>query len=130
MQCPSCGTLGMTFKKFDKTLGQGELAISLSGLKAHVCAFCEEFVLDARSYRRWVEAQERYVEASRASETHRVRIKLNVSQRELAQAMGVGTLAVSRYERGATTPSGPFLRLLRMLDKRPELFQELRAVHA
>jgi HTH-type transcriptional regulator / antitoxin MqsA len=130
MQCPACITEAMAFKSIDKTIGQGAMAVPLTGLKAHVCAACGEFVLDARSYRRWAAAQDQYVAAARASETHRVRVKLNVSQRELAEAMGVGTLAVSRYERGATTPSGPFLRLLRILDKRPELLQELRNVAA
>ena len=130
MQCGSCGFATTEFKTFDKTLGHGRNAIFLQALRGDVCSACGDSVLDVESYGRWVEAQTRYVEAARASETHRVRIKLNVSQRELAQAMGVGTLAVSRYERGATTPSGPFLRLLRILDKRPELFQELRAVDA
>jgi YgiT-type zinc finger domain-containing protein len=67
MQCPACATEAMTFKSIDKTIGQGAMAVPLTGLKAHVCASCGEFVLDARSYRRWAAAQDQYV-AARASE--------------------------------------------------------------
>jgi YgiT-type zinc finger domain-containing protein len=40
MQCPACGKEAMTFKSIDKTIGQGAMAVPLTGLKAHVCAAC------------------------------------------------------------------------------------------
>lgn len=57
----------------------------------------------------------------------RLRQQFNVTQRELAEMMGVGTLAVSRYERGSTTPTAPFLKLLRIMVKRPDLMSDVRA---
>lgn len=56
----------------------------------------------------------------------RVRQKLNLSQREAGGILKVGENAFDKYERGLVEPSGPTSQLLRLLDRHPELVDELR----
>jgi len=56
----------------------------------------------------------------------RVRQKLNLSQREAGGLLKVGENAFDKYERGLVEPSGPTSQLLRLLDRHPELIEELR----
>jgi HTH-type transcriptional regulator/antitoxin MqsA len=56
----------------------------------------------------------------------RVRAKLKLSQREAGGLLKVGENAFDKYERGLVEPSGPTSQLLRLLDKHPELIDELR----
>lgn len=56
----------------------------------------------------------------------RVREKLNLSQREAGGLLKVGENAFDKYERGLVEPSGPTSQLLRLLDRHPELVEELR----
>jgi HTH-type transcriptional regulator/antitoxin MqsA len=56
----------------------------------------------------------------------RVRRKLKLSQREAGGLLKVGENAFDKYERGLVEPSGPTSQLLRLLDKHPELIDDLR----
>ena len=56
----------------------------------------------------------------------RVREKLKLSQREAGGLLKVGESAFDKYERGLIEPSGPTSQLLRLLDRHPELLNELR----
>lgn len=56
----------------------------------------------------------------------RVREKLRLSQREAGGLLKVGESAFDKYERGLVEPSGPTSQLLRLLDRHPELAEELR----
>ena len=56
----------------------------------------------------------------------RVREKLKLSQREAGGLLKVGENAFDKYERGLIEPSGPTSQLLRLLDRYPELLNELR----
>lgn len=56
----------------------------------------------------------------------RVRKKLKLSQREAGGLLKVGENAFDKYERGLVEPSGPTSQLLKLLDRHPELIEELR----
>jgi HTH-type transcriptional regulator / antitoxin MqsA len=56
----------------------------------------------------------------------RVRRKLKLSQREAGALLRVGENAFDKYERGLVEPSGPTIQLMRVLDRHPELAEELR----
>jgi HTH-type transcriptional regulator/antitoxin MqsA len=56
----------------------------------------------------------------------RVRAKLKLSQREAGALFKVGENAFDKYERGLVEPSGPTSQLLRVLDRHPEIVDELR----
>jgi HTH-type transcriptional regulator/antitoxin MqsA len=54
-----------------------------------------------------------------------LRTKLKLSQRKAGQLFGVGERAFDKYERGLVMPSGPAAKLMRLLDRHPELVKDL-----
>ena len=56
----------------------------------------------------------------------RVRTKLRLSQREAGALLKVGENAFDKYERGLVEPSGPTSQLIKILDRHPEIADELR----
>ncbi len=56
-----------------------------------------------------------------------VRKKLALDQREAAEIFGGGVNAFSRYETGKTRPPVALMKLLKVLEKHPELLEEVRA---
>ena len=56
-----------------------------------------------------------------------VRKKLDLDQREAAEIFGGGVNAFSRYENGKTKPPLALVKLLKMLDRHPDLLAEVRA---
>ena len=63
---------------------------------------------------------------SGADNDPRVRAKLKLSQRDAGALFKVGENAFDKYERGLIEPSGPTIQLMTLLDKHPELVDELR----
>jgi HTH-type transcriptional regulator / antitoxin MqsA len=61
------------------------------------------------------------------STIRRVRTKLKLSQREAGAVFRVGENAFDKYERGLVEPSGPTIQLMTLLDRHPELVDDLRS---
>ncbi|TDR29115.1 type II toxin-antitoxin system MqsA family antitoxin [Aquamicrobium defluvii] len=61
------------------------------------------------------------------STIRRVRRKLKLSQREAGGLLKVGENAFDKYERGLIEPSGPTSQLLKLLERHPELVEDLRS---
>jgi HTH-type transcriptional regulator/antitoxin MqsA len=57
----------------------------------------------------------------------RVRKKLDLDQRQAADIFGGGVNAFSRYENGKTKPSLALVKLLKVLDRHPDLLNEVKA---
>ena len=57
-----------------------------------------------------------------------VRKKLRLDQREAAEIFGGGINAFSRYESGKTKPPLALVKLLKLLDRHPDLLNEVRSV--
>jgi len=57
----------------------------------------------------------------------KVRKKLDLDQREAADIFGGGVNAFSRYENGKTKPPLALVKLLKVLDRHPDLLKEVRA---
>lgn len=56
-----------------------------------------------------------------------VRKKLALDQREATELFGGGVNAFLRYETGKTKPSLALVKLLKVLDRNPELLNEVRS---
>uniref|UniRef100_UPI0001C2FA74 HTH-type transcriptional regulator MQSA (ygiT/b3021) n=1 Tax=Escherichia coli (strain K12) TaxID=83333 RepID=UPI0001C2FA74 len=56
----------------------------------------------------------------------KVRKKLSLTQKEASEIFGGGVNAFSRYEKGNAQPHPSTIKLLRVLDKHPELLNEIR----
>lgn len=59
-------------------------------------------------------------------EIRKIRAKLKLSQREAGELFKVGENAFDKYERGLIEPSGPTIQLMKLLNRHPELLNELR----
>ncbi len=55
-----------------------------------------------------------------------VRKKLHLDQREAAEIFGGGVNAFSRYENGKTQPPLALVKLLKVLDKHPDMLEEIK----
>jgi HTH-type transcriptional regulator/antitoxin MqsA len=79
---------------------------------------------------RYAEALEKLrlkVDAEESAELMRIRKKLKLSQRRAAVIAGGGVNAFSRYENGKAKPVAAVVNLFRLLDKHPELINEIPA---
>ena len=131
MKCPHCGHPETETRICDETLFYENQSLTLHKMQGDFCPLCGEGVWDTESYRRYTEAQAALLRAARAdvgAEIRRIRISLNLTQKQLSKAFGVGPLAFSRYERGETRPPAPLVKLLRLLERHPALLPEVRVV--
>jgi HTH-type transcriptional regulator / antitoxin MqsA len=131
MKCPNCGHPEMAAKTRDETLSYGNQSLTLHAMHGEFCPACGEGIWDAESYRRYTEAQSallRAVKGDISADIRRIRKFLKLTQTELAEAFGVGKVAFSRYERGETRPPAPLVKLLKLVERHPDLLTEMRGV--
>jgi HTH-type transcriptional regulator / antitoxin MqsA len=129
MKCPACGHPEMVTKTRDETLSYGGQSLTLHEMRGEFCPVCGEGVWDRESYRRYVEAQAavlRVVKGDVSADIRRIRKSLKLTQAELAAVFGVGKVAFSRYERGETRPPAPLVKLLKLIERHPDLLTEMR----
>jgi HTH-type transcriptional regulator / antitoxin MqsA len=129
MQCPECGYPEMLEQDRDETLSYGGRSVTVRGLKGKFCPKCDEGIWDSESNKRLDEAQAGLIDNVRheaGADIRRIRKGLKLTQAQLAENLGLGKLAFSRYERGKTQPSVVLLKLLRLIEKHPGLLDELR----
>ncbi len=128
MKCPACGYTTMTDKIMDETLSYGGQSLTLHGMKGDFCPECGEGVWDEESYRRYTEAQSALVRATKedvSADIRRIRKSLKLTQTELSEVVGIGKVAFSRYERGETRPPAPLVKLLKLVERHPDLLAEM-----
>ena len=93
------------------------------------CPHCHEVEFDSGEGKRFAEAIKRIaadIDAQEAAELVRIRKKLKLTQLEAARITGGGPNAFSRYERGKARPLPAVTNLFRLLDRHPELLNELQ----
>lgn len=128
MQCPACGNLEMETKIKDETLSYGGQSMTLHTMKGEFCPACGEGIWDEESYRRYTEAQTAIVRAVKgdvSADIRRIRKHLKLTQTELSEVVGIGKVAFSRYERGETKPPTPLVKLLKLVERHPDLLAEM-----
>ncbi len=131
MKCPTCGQAEMISKTCDEMLSYGSQSLTLHSMHGEFCPVCNEGVWDEESYRRYTEAQAALVRAVKGDvggEIRRIRKSLKLTQAQLADAFGLGKVAFSRYERGETRPPAPLVKLLKLLERHPDLLKEMRSM--
>jgi HTH-type transcriptional regulator / antitoxin MqsA len=119
----------MIDKVVEETLSYSGKSMTLHAMHGQFCSDCGEGIWDEESYRRYTEAQEglvRAVKGDPGADIRRIRKKLNITQANLALAFGVGKVAFSRYERGETRPPAPLVKLLKLIDRHPDLLDEMQ----
>ncbi|WP_283957676.1 type II TA system antitoxin MqsA family protein [Ramlibacter sp. 2FC] len=85
------------------------------------CQRCRGVLETDRQFQRQVNAA--YVDPGYIA---KVRKKLDLDQRQAAEIFGGGVNAFSRYENGKTKPPLALVKLLKVLERHPELLNEIR----
>jgi HTH-type transcriptional regulator/antitoxin MqsA len=118
----------MTAQVREETLSYGGQSLTLHAMKGDFCLECNEGIWDEESYRRYTEAQSALVRAGKvdvSADIRRIRKSLKLTQTELSAVVGIGKVAFSRYERGETRPPAPLVKLLKLMERHPDLLAEL-----
>lgn len=132
MKCPTCGAANLVHDTRDVPYTyKGELTV-LQAVTGDFCHACDESILDAAESRRTMDLMLVFNKQVNASIVDpgfiaSVRKKLALDQREAAEIFGGGANAFSRYENGKTKPSLALVKLLKVLDRHPDLLNEVRA---
>jgi HTH-type transcriptional regulator/antitoxin MqsA len=130
MKCPACGAGNLVRESRDLSITYGGrgMVIRQSG---DFCDACGEGIFssdESEHYLAAVNAFRSMVDAELLApgEVRRIRKKLGLTQREAGEIFGGGIRAFSQYERGETRQGKALDKLLRLLDKHPELLDEVR----
>ncbi len=132
MKCPACGAAKMVRDTRDLPYTYKGVSTTIEGVNGHYCVACDEAVLDADESARTSDIIAQFnkeVNASYVDPAYitQVRKKLRLDQREAAEIFGGGVNAFSRYENGKTKPPLSLVKLLKVLDRHPDLLNEIRA---
>ena len=132
MKCPSCGGAKLVRDTRDIPYTyKGEIT-TIPAVHGGFCPVCGESVLAAAEASRVSAAMLEFNKQVNASIVDpafvaRVRKKLALDQRQAAAIFGGGANAFSRYENGKTKPPLALVKLLMVLDRHPNLLNEVRA---
>jgi HTH-type transcriptional regulator/antitoxin MqsA len=102
-------------------------------MRGDFCPTCGEGIWDEESYRRYTEAQAALVRAIKgdvSADIRRIRKNLRLTQTELSEVVGIGKVAFSRYERGESRPPNPLVKLLKLVERHPDLLEEISSPNA
>ena len=132
MKCPCCGAAELFHDTRDLPyIYKGQKTV-IKAVTADYCPACGEAVLDRlngdlygaalSAFRREVNVQ--YIDPGFIAT---VRKKLDLDQRQAGEIFGGGVNAFSRYENGKAKPPVALVKLLRVLDRHPDLLAEVKA---
>ena len=132
MRCPVCGAAELVHDIRDLPYTYKGETTTISDVAGDYCPACGESVLDTAESARVSAAMlafNRQVNASIVDPVFiaDVRKKLALDQREAAEIFGGGVNAFSRYENGKTKPPLALVKLFKLLERHPELLNEVRA---
>ncbi len=132
MKCPVCGAVELIHDTRDISYAyKGESTI-IPAVTGEFCPACGEVVLNREHgdrYSEMIGVFQRQVNSAFVDPGYitRVRRKLDLDQRQAAELFGGGVNAFSRYENGKTKPPLALVKLFKLLDRHPDLLDELRA---
>ena len=132
MKCPVCGAVELIHDTRDISYAyKGESTI-IPAVTGEFCPACGEVVLNREHgdrYSEMIGVFQRQVNSAFVDPGYitQVRRKLDLDQRQAAELFGGGVNAFSRYENGKTKPPLALVKLFKLLDRHPDLLDELRA---
>ena len=132
MKCPVCGAAELIHDTRDLSYTyKGETTV-IAAVTGDFCPACAESILDAAESNRVMQEVRVFSKQVNAAIVDpgfiaNVRKKLDLDQREAAEIFGGGINAFSRYENGKTKPPLALVKLFKLLDRHPDLLNEIRA---
>jgi HTH-type transcriptional regulator/antitoxin MqsA len=132
MKCPVCGAAELIHDTRDLPYTYKGEATVISAVTGDFCPACAESILDAAESDRVMREMRAFSKQVNAAIVDPqfiagVRKKLKLDQREAAEIFGGGVNAFSRYENGKTKPPLALVKLLKVLERHPDLLNEVRA---
>lgn len=132
MKCPVCGAAELVHDTRDMSYTYKGDSTTIPAVSGDFCPACSEVILDRQQgdcYSELIGVFQRQVNAAFVAPGFitDIRKKLDLDQREAAEIFGGGVNAFSRYETGKTKPPLALVKLLKVLDRHPELLAEVRA---
>lgn len=132
MKCPVCGAVELMQDTRDLPYTYKGEATIIPAVTGEFCPACDEVLLNREQGDRYSELLgtfQRQVNAAFVDPHYitRVRRKLDLDQRQAAELFGGGVNAFSRYENGKTKPPLALVKLFKLLDRHPDLLDELRS---
>lgn len=130
MRCPNCGEADLVQDTRDLPYEYKNKTITVLGVSGEFCPNCDEAVLFPESSARLSHellAFHKSVNADIVSPAfiRSVREKLGLTQQIASQLFEQKANVFARYEEGKLLPPTPVLKLLQILDLRPEMLQTL-----
>jgi HTH-type transcriptional regulator/antitoxin MqsA len=132
MKCPICLEAELVHDVRDIPYTYKGESTTIPGVTGDFCPACGESSLDAAESARTSAMMLDFNKQVNASIVDpefivSVRKKLALDQREAAEIFGGGVNAFSRYENGKTKPPLALVKLLKVLERHPDLLAEVRA---
>jgi len=132
MKCPVCGAAELIQDTRDLPYTYKGEATMIASVTGDFCPACAESILGAAESDRVMREMHAFNKQVNASIVDpgfiaSVRKKLSLDQREAAEIFGGGVNAFSRYENGKTKPPLALVKLLKVLDRHPDLLSEVKA---
>lgn len=132
MKCPVCGAVELIHDTRDISYAYKGESTMIPAVTGEFCPACGEVVLKREHgdrYSEMIGVFQRQVNSAFVDPGYitRVRRKLDLDQRQAAELFGGGVNAFSRYENGKTKPPLALVKLFKLLDRHPDLLDELRA---
>ncbi len=131
MKCPVCGAAELIHDIRDLPYTyKGETTV-IPAVTANFCPACGESITDMAETERVMREMQAFNKQVNAAIVDpafivNVRKKLDLDQREAAEIFGGGINAFSRYENGKTKPPLALVKLFKLLDRHPDLLNEVR----
>jgi HTH-type transcriptional regulator / antitoxin MqsA len=132
MKCPVCGAAELIHDTRDLPYTyKGETTV-IPAVTADFCPACNESITDLAETERVMREMQAFNKQVNAAIVDPsfivgVRKKLDLGQREAAEIFGGGINAFSRYENGRTKPPLALVKLFKLLDRHPELLNEVKS---
>ncbi|MES2090230.1 MAG: type II toxin-antitoxin system MqsA family antitoxin, partial [Pseudomonadota bacterium] len=129
---PTCAVAKLVHDTRDMPYTYKGESTTIPAVSGDYCPACGEVVLDVAESTRTSAAMLDFNKQVNAAIVDpgfiaQVRKKLALDQREAAEIFGGGVNAFSRYENGKTRPPLALVKLLKVLDRHPDLLGEVRA---
>lgn len=133
MKCPTCSAAKLVRDTRDVPYTYKGESTVLEAVTGDFCPACGESVLSAMESARVSALMLEFNKQVNGSIVDpafiaRVRKKLKLDQKEAAAIFGGGVNAFSRYENGKTKPPLALVKLLKVLDRHPDLLSEVRTI--
>lgn len=132
MKCPVCGGAELVHDARDIPYTYKSESTTIPEVSGQFCPACGEAVLERKESARVSSLMLEFNKQVNASIVDpafiaRVRKKLALDQREAGEIFGGGVNAFSRYEKGKTKPPLALVKLLKVLDRHPDLLSEVKS---